>query len=178
MELYGQHKRRENEVFISLRSVVEEAGGCFPPFCICLDCRKNENVCSEIWMTPGEDGLELFQRPPVHSLLHPQPCYREILCVHDWVMSKQKPYSKNKTFTNSELSKQNKFSKNMNIINCCFSYPLAVVIASKVRLCPSTYSSCHFYHPSVSCRDPAPGISWLNLFIKVSFLRKFSAYVG
>lgn len=28
----------ENQVFISLCLVVEEAGGHFPPFCVCLDC--------------------------------------------------------------------------------------------------------------------------------------------
>lgn len=112
---------------------------------------------------------------PETPCTHPatSPIYREILCAHDWAMSKQKLYSKNKTsgsFTNSELSKQKKFSKNMIIINCCFSCPLAVVTASEVRLSPSTHSSYHFYHPSVSCRDPAPEISRLNLFIKVPFL--------
>lgn len=70
------------------------------------------NICSEIWQDTWGDGLDLFQRPPAHTLC--PPIIEVISCVQDQAMSKQKPYAKNKnlgSFTNSELSKQKVFKK-------------------------------------------------------------------
>jgi len=66
--------KRENEVFILLCSVVEEAVGCYPSLCICLGCagKIKMNFCSEIWHeTWGGQVVPIPENPCTHPTTPP-----------------------------------------------------------------------------------------------------------
>lgn len=77
-------------------------------------CKENENeyLLRNLAGHLGGWAGPVPKTPCTHSAT--SPIIEVISCVQDQVMSKQKPYAKNKnlgSFTNSELSKQKVFKK-------------------------------------------------------------------